>query len=259
MLGNAYLTLFFCNTHSPSDLDRAFSSYKRAVRSIERRIAAIRSSRILQESAGAENNPDLHYNRANVCRYREDYADAIKSYETAHTLDPSLQAQDAINTIGRWVSRVADLIHRKGRVKAKKLAALVTTLPDCQQMQGRKRVPVSSLRPGANEGKVVVLKLLVDVVRSNEPPGCFIMIDDKYTCIAVSIYHLDNQVYSKMSDKDVFFVLDPYLKPIDVVYNGIAVSYQCVQVAEPHLFLVNGKAMADSYAHAQVKLANFDL
>ena len=46
------------------------------------------------------------------------------------------------------------------------------------------------------------------------------MIDEDYTCIAVSIYHLDNEVYSKMSDKDVFFVLDPLLKSICINYNG---------------------------------------
>ena len=95
VLGNAYLALFFCNTHSPSDLDRAFTAYRRA------------------EAAGAEKNPDLHFNRASVCRYKEDYADAMKCYECAHKLDPLLPAQEAIDTIGRWVTRVADLILRK--------------------------------------------------------------------------------------------------------------------------------------------------
>ena len=210
----------------------------------------------------------MHYNRANVCRYKEDYSKAVECYKKANALDPSLPAQDAIEIIVRWVSRVSDLISRKGRVKLKKLDSLVTTLPPTSKniIQGRKRIPISSLNRGSNEGKVVALKLLVDVVRSNEPPGCFVMIDEEYSCIAVSIYHLDSEVSSKLNDKDVFYLLDPFLKVIDLalpegkgnpaVYQ---IRYNCLQVAEPHLFLVNGKVMLESYAHAQVKLDNFDL
>ena len=42
------------------------------------------------------------------------------------------------------------------------------------------------------------------------------MIDKEGTCIAVSIYHLDNEVYSKMTEKDVIYILDPFLKIIDL-------------------------------------------
>ena len=64
------------------------------------------------------------------------------------------------------------------------------------------------------------MSVVDESTRSNDLHRCFVMIDEDYTCIAVSIYHLDNEVYSKMSDKDVFFVLDPLLKNICINYNG---------------------------------------
>ena len=116
-----------------------------------------------QESNGAGENPDLHYNRANVCRYKEEYAQAISGYTKASTLDPSLPAEEAIEGILRWVTRVNDLIHRKvvfeyqknkkflfqqGRLKAKKLEALVSSFPPPSSsfIAGRQVTSVSQLR-----------------------------------------------------------------------------------------------------------------
>ena len=39
--------------------------------------------------------------------------DAVKSFEMAHRLDPSLAAMERIESVVRWVSRVQDLIQRK--------------------------------------------------------------------------------------------------------------------------------------------------
>jgi len=82
------------------------------------------------------------------------------------------------------------LQNSQGHLKAKKMTQLISSLPNMSEIQGRARVPISSLwyvyvrssgnmimylltysSIGSNEGKVVALKLLVDVVRGNEPPG----------------------------------------------------------------------------------------
>ena len=42
------------------------------------------------------------------------------------------------------------------------------------------------------------------------------MLDVESSCLAVSVYHLDNTVSSKLSDKDFFSVLDPMLVEIQV-------------------------------------------
>lgn len=158
-------------------------------------------------------------------------------------MDPSLPAQEGIDVVTRWVARVSELIKKKGRVKAKRLESLVESLPSREIVQNRMPVTIANLKytiiiyldcnvysVGPNEGKVVALKALVDVVRSNEPPGygffnvyemftlfrCSVMMDEEYTCIAVSIYHLDIGLYSKMTESDVFYFLDPYLKIIEL-------------------------------------------
>ena len=43
--------------------------------------------------------------------------DAVKSFEVAHRLDPSLPAMERIQSIIRWVTRVQDLIQRKARIE----------------------------------------------------------------------------------------------------------------------------------------------
>ncbi|ETV86675.1 hypothetical protein, variant 1 [Aphanomyces astaci] len=241
VMGNAYLALFFASSHSTVDLDRSLAAYARA------------------EAGGAANNPDLHFNRANVHRYKEDYALAVQSFCKAHALDPSLRAMAIVDGILRWTLRVSNLIHQQGRFKASRIAQLASTLPHVGEVQGRTRVSISSLHPGHNEGKAVALKLLVDVVRKNEPPGCFVMMDETQTCCAVSIYHLDSVAYTKMTERDVFYVLDPFVKLVHLTYNCMSIKYLCLHVAEPHLFLINGHVVAESYAHAEIHLNNFDL
>ncbi|OQR87861.1 hypothetical protein THRCLA_10427, partial [Thraustotheca clavata] len=238
VLGNAYLALFFNDSHSTNDLDRSLAAYTRA------------------EKAGDESNPDLHFNRANVHRYKEDYAEAIASYLRAHELDPSLHAVDIVDSIMQYTKRVSTLIQRRGLHTAKKITQLASTVPPPSDIQGRSRLLIGALQLGLNEGVVVALKLLADVPRSHEPTGCFVMMDSAETSVAVSVYHLDNEV--KITEEDTIYVLDPYLKVVSLNHNSNSIRYNCIHVAEPHLFLINGKIVAKSYAHAEIQLDNFD-
>ncbi|OQR84798.1 hypothetical protein ACHHYP_12806 [Achlya hypogyna] len=240
VLGNAYLALFFGDTHSTIDLDRSLAAYTRA------------------EKAGAGRNPDLHFNRANVFRYKEDYAEAVTSYLTAHELDPSLRAIEIVDSIAQFTKHVAALIQRKGRLSVKRISQLAAALPPAVVVQGRSPSLLAALKLGLNEGVVVALKLLADVPRNHEPPGSFIMMDGAETACAVSVYHLDSEAGVKIADDDTVYVLDPFLKVVALAHAGHSTSYHCVHVAEPHLFLINGKVVAESYAHAGVHLDNFD-
>jgi len=102
----------------------------------------------LQDKDGASGNPDLFYNRANVrevlraCEcacaacvtmavlcpppvcvllleqvlmFQEEYDQAVESYRKAHSIDPSLPADDNVNGIIRHVKRVAQLVSKKVR------------------------------------------------------------------------------------------------------------------------------------------------
>ena len=111
VLGNAQIARFFRVTHASADADRALASYAKAeacgrkpkpakATAAERDGAAATAE---AEGAGGGDggggggggwyaNPDLHFNRANVLRYREDYAAACRDYCRAAELDPSLPA-----------------------------------------------------------------------------------------------------------------------------------------------------------------------
>ncbi len=52
----------------------------------------------LQLSNGADGNPDLHYNRAAVLKYLEEYSQALEGFTRALTIDPTLPAMVCLPT-----------------------------------------------------------------------------------------------------------------------------------------------------------------
>ena len=122
VLGNAQIARFFRVTHASADADRALASYakaeacgrkpKPANATVERDGAAAKAE---AEGAGDGDgggggdgwyaNPDLHFNRANVLRYREDYAAACRDYCRAAELDPSLPALEVCHGVS-WCAMV---------------------------------------------------------------------------------------------------------------------------------------------------------
>jgi tetratricopeptide (TPR) repeat protein len=95
-----------------------------------------------QLSKGADGNPDLHYNRAAVLKYLEEYNDALAGFQRALEIDPTLPAvvrwhdacrsrhcraadgvgvlwpvwlcaQDTAETLGRHVFRIGEFVSHK--------------------------------------------------------------------------------------------------------------------------------------------------
>ena len=50
-----------------------------------------------------EPNPDLFFNRATILVYLERYAEAIRDYNVAHTIDPGLHADNKAGQIINYV------------------------------------------------------------------------------------------------------------------------------------------------------------
>jgi tetratricopeptide (TPR) repeat protein len=209
--GNAYLSLFFSVSHSSSDLERALASYTQA------------------DARGDSANPDLHFNRATVCQYKQDFNNAVTSYLAAAKVDPSLPAHESIDMIVRYVTRVHDLIQRNGRIKAKKFVSLVAELSSVNPSflpPKYEQTTLSALTHGKRAtGKYVALKLLVPASVSDQPPVCLVMVDGKSVCVAVCVYHLGTDVPSRWSSQDVFCVLNPLLKPIELKHGRTDLQY----------------------------------
>lgn len=250
ILGNAFMAKFFSCDHLPEDLTSAMKAYKRA------------------DKDGNNRNPDLHFNRANVLMFQEEYDAAVEGFKKAASIDPSLPAGDHVDGIIRHVSRVANLVETKASLKPKKLKALTDSLPveqlkkhvaESKKADEREFVTLSELKPGANKGKMVVLKLVIAAIRSEHPPWTVVVVDHEAHSAALSLYHLDKEACERLGGKDTLIVLDPVVKMIKLTKdNGSVVSYPCVQVLHPGTFFRNGRSVTGSFAHASVKLATFD-
>lgn len=71
MLGNAHMTNFF--TNKSSDLEQLTLALKAYTQT---------------EKNSKEPNPDLFFNRATIYEYLERYAEAIRDYNHANSIDP---------------------------------------------------------------------------------------------------------------------------------------------------------------------------
>lgn len=253
VLGNAYLSTFFSCDHKPEDLTAAMKAYARA------------------DAKGDSKNPDLHYNSANVLMFQEEYDMAVASYRKALSIDPSLPAQDAIDGLVRQVKRVANLVKRKAKTKAKKLKQLAASLPteaiqkkvaESKDAEGRTFCKLSDLKEGPNPGKMLLLKMLISAIRTDNPPATLVMMDADQGTAALSLYHLTMSACDRFSHRDTFIVVDPIIKVVGLTAESGGgdggVSYPCIQVLNPNTFYVNGRSVSGAFAHADLKISNFD-
>lgn len=80
----------------------------------------------------AKSNPDLHYNKAIVAKYEEDYISALNSFAQASKLEPSwedpkLKQSQLLN----YLSKVNELFKEKGKIRGKKLSKMLNNMnPD---------------------------------------------------------------------------------------------------------------------------------
>lgn len=257
-------------SHNPGDLTLAMKAYGKA------------------DEHGTSRNPDLHFNRGMVYKFQEEYTDAAAAFQTALEIDPSLPGEDQVEGISRFVSRVSEMVERKGRIKGKKLNALVKALPadELRKRLAESKAPskeaedgkaavgagagasdkpdpeftsVSELSEGANVGKWVMLKLLMPALRTGESPQCLVMMDEKRDAVCVSLYHTTENACDRFnSERDTFIVCDPFLKNVEFdKADGTTVSYKTLQVLKPGNFSVNGRTLSGQYAHAGLSVKSF--
>ena len=147
-LGNAYMNLFFQASNNPVHLEKSLGAYRNAE---------------LRDTSKAGRNADLYHNRSKVLRYLEQcvcadcslpfslsltsnvhttpsssspnqpphrYDAAATSLEIASSINPFFRKSDrTVDDIERYLTRVADLVARKARLKPSRLARLLETLP----------------------------------------------------------------------------------------------------------------------------------
>lgn len=223
ILGNAYLALFFARMESIDDVKRALQAYKRAE----------------TDKREAVNNPDLHYNRATVHEYQEDYGLAVEGYSLAALLDPDWpDPKAASERIKSRCLSIQDHIDSNGKIKGKKLNALVESLKSSGG-DGLSEIPVSKLEEGVNGMTTCRLKI-VKIFSSDTPPQTFLAVDKEGSLACLTIY---NMVPDVINSSDVVVVPEPFFRRIKIAFAEDKCDFASIRVDNPVTVRVNGKAL----------------
>lgn len=245
VLGNTYLGLFFALSHKRKDLEAALKAYGR-------------SESLLED--GTEPNADMYFNRAQVLTFMEDFGLAVRDYRVARDLDPQLQADARITAILSKTRSAAELVRRKGRVKPKRLSAIVDSFaaaPDAaiKFSRGAGAEPealetvetLSDLASGPNPGKRMDVKVIMPLGTDPEPPASVLVVDRAGNVFGLSIYHLDSLAQSSIkAERGRITIVEPCIKHVDLE----GAQYTIAQLHFPTQFFVNGQSLNSSFAHA---------
>ena len=121
VLGNAHFTNFFVNNEDAEQLNLALRAYTQTERQMK------------------EPNPDLFFNRATIFEYLERYGEAVRDYNTAHTIDPNLNGNAKAGAIVDFVTKTCNLVQNRSASKAKKNVDLAKSIPT--RIEGELRFP----------------------------------------------------------------------------------------------------------------------
>ncbi|EKX31722.1 hypothetical protein GUITHDRAFT_122091 [Guillardia theta CCMP2712] len=241
-LGNAYMSYFFSLSLDREDLFRALKAYHKS------------------DQDGQSRDPDLHFNKATVYRYLEDYHNAVLELLRAHALDPELNASEQIVKVARLVNEMHAMIARQCNLKAEKIQSMLLFLPPPAEP-----LPVGSteyvdcvladMAEGWNLGRV--LHVMIFAIPNTERPIHLVVSDRSGSFFAVSVYNMPE---GKLKPGDVISALSPYMRtcslPADALLplprhpqlqsELVDCCFKCVQVS-PGQLLHNGFPCDISY------------
>jgi len=239
ILGNAYLTLFFTSSQHPKFLKQAMTAYTNA-----------------EKDKTALDNPDLHYNKAIVLKYEEDYQNALESFSRAAALDPLWdEPKEKETALLTYLNKMQTLVASKGKLKARKLNSLSQSLNESQlgpytggsytapngKTVNLELVSLSDLTNGINLHKVIIGKVVCNVTGDEPVPFTFCIMDKKLTCWSVTVYNIAQG--KGVIIGDTVAIPEPYVQEIKVNYKNTEVTYWNIRVDTPLVLVVNGKKL----------------
>lgn len=245
ILGNAYLSLFFLGSQSPSLLKQCLASYARA-----------------EKDPVAASNPDLHFNRAMVYRYQEEYQLCLEGFNKASLYDPGWEDPLKLQAkLLKYLHDILKLIHNKGKLKPKRLQGMINSFKeqDLGPYSGGKytsnsgktvsldHVVLSNLTDGLNANKVISGKV-IGIVNNDEPvPFTFPIVDSDGTCFPVTLYNL--RAGCGVVVGDTVAIPEPFVQSTDFIENNQVFKFSSIRVDTPLVMVVNKRKLgADKLA-----------
>lgn len=238
VLGNAYLCQFFTVAQEPATLKLCMSAYKQAA------LDAI-----------ARGQPDLYYNEAIALKYSEQYSSALEKFSYACRLDPPWGPPKLEHTrLVNFLNAAQMLVRTRGKLKAKKVAALVQPIDkkvlgvysegSRHSFGGRPEVSLelarlNNLQEGANEGKVILGRVVGSINNDNAVPFTFAMVDESRECVLVTVYNWADGRGAIIGDCVV--IPEPYLTAHKYDSDIVKYDFKSIRVNNPMLLLMNGR------------------
>eukprot|EP00250_Pteridium_aquilinum_P003414 c13723_g1_i1 orf=132-1394(+) len=221
-LGNAYLTSFFITgTWDQSKLRQSLKAYQNA-----------------EKDELANSNPDLYFNCATVNRYLEDYERALKGFQAASLRDPGLPADEEVERLVKLLAKLEDTTVNKGRIKAKKLASLLSTLRLENASNKLQQANMLSLQEGLNKGVVVLCKIILAIRHDNLVPLFYLVVDCEGSFFLLSVYALRDGV---VKEGDSVTLFEPFFRCFEVSWQDKVYHFSSVRVDFPQQIHVNWK------------------
>ena len=224
-------------------------------------------------------HPDVHFNRAVICRYVERYGDALEGFREAARLDPALPTRREVDAVLSALAKLDDGCRGAGATcKPKRVAAMARALreedddaPERAESafvthEGTRYVTkrVSELGDGVNVGIAVKARAVVDATATDavmnggaEALGAlnlhYVAVDAAGARFAISVYGLEDGAVRMSS---TLTLLNPDVRDVDVQWNGRRYAFRLVRVDLPKQILVGGKMPVGRIARPRMASTN---
>lgn len=242
ILGNAHLSYFFGVQQNPNTLKQCLSAYTQAEKDII-----------------AKSTSDLHYNKGITFKYQEEFKLALESFYEASLYDPTWEPpRNKQKQLLRYLQEIQDLVLTKGKLKPKRLHQILKSI-DSKQLgpygggcytssSGEKakltEVNYLSLKPGLNEEKVILGKVICSVRNDDIVPFTFCSIDKTGTVIVTTVFNLADGKGVIIGDSVA--IPEPYVTDVDFRYKENNFKFTLVRVETPVIMVVNSKKLGRS-------------
>lgn len=232
--GMAYMTQFFAEgATDPAKLTQSLQCFSNAEKGGPAGDGSL-------TKGGVGDYPDLHFNRATVRRYVEDYGPALEGFKRAAALDPQLPWRGEVDAMLAVLAKLDDGCAGQGPMfKPKRLLPMQKQLAEARASTPTeyRGGSLKALRPGVNKGVCVNVRAALDATAEDLLNLHYIVVDGDGDLAALSVYGLEDGAVRQSS---TITLLDPNVKDVDATWEGRAFKFRLVRVDLPNQILVGG-------------------
>lgn len=211
---------------------------------------------------GIGDYPDLHFNRAIVLRYCEDYGPALDGFRTAARLDPGLPWKTEVDAIVSVLARLDDGCRAMGPMfKPKRIAPIVKALEGTGHLGNETPKgytaaslgPEGALKAGTNQGVAVNVRAVLDATSEDRMNLHYIVVDREGTLAALSVYGLEDGAVRLSA---TLSLLNPVVREVDAMWEGRRFNFRLIRVDLPKQILVAGQMPVGRIARPRLASTN---